>query len=127
MKRFSTVITLSFLLLNPVTGCSATEAEMPGKLKDEYGCISSAGYSWSQLKSECVRIWEQGIPVKDSMKPYRWAGGYVIFSEDGKRAELHLADIKNASILRKKENIFENQNFLLKKLNGNWHLTRKKI
>lgn len=26
---------------------------------DEYGCIGSAGYSWCEPKSKCLRIWEE--------------------------------------------------------------------
>jgi len=36
------------------------EDEIPllGSDRDEFGCISSAGYSWSEEKQECVRPWE---------------------------------------------------------------------
>jgi hypothetical protein len=53
--------------------------------KDEHGCIGSAGYTWSQSKGECVRVWEQtselekaydfaynnGITTMDSLKKFR--------------------------------------------------------
>lgn len=27
---------------------------------DEHGCKASAGYTWSEIKQDCVRIWEVG-------------------------------------------------------------------
>lgn len=27
--------------------------------KDEHGCISSAGYSWCEVKNKCLRVWEE--------------------------------------------------------------------
>lgn len=27
--------------------------------KDEHGCIGSAGYSWCEPKSKCLRVWEE--------------------------------------------------------------------
>lgn len=32
----------------------------PGSDRDAHGCIPSAGYTWSEIKKECVRIWEAG-------------------------------------------------------------------
>ena len=32
--------------------------ELVGGDKDEHGCIGSAGYSWCEAKSECLRPWE---------------------------------------------------------------------
>lgn len=39
-----------------------------GADRDEHGCIPSAGYSWCEVKSKCLRIWEEeciatGTPV----------------------------------------------------------------
>lgn len=31
---------------------------MPGGDADEHGCIGSAGYTWCQLRNECLRVWE---------------------------------------------------------------------
>ena len=30
--------------------------------RDEHGCIGSAGYSWCESKSKCLRVWEEGCP-----------------------------------------------------------------
>lgn len=30
--------------------------------RDEHGCIGSAGYSWCEVKSKCLRVWEESCP-----------------------------------------------------------------
>lgn len=32
---------------------------MVGGDRDAHGCIGSAGYSWCEIKSKCLRIWEE--------------------------------------------------------------------
>ena len=33
-------------------------AEMVGNDKDEHGCIASAGYTWSEVQQNCIRLFE---------------------------------------------------------------------
>jgi len=33
---------------------------MTGNDRDEHGCIGSAGYTWSVVKNDCIRIFEAG-------------------------------------------------------------------
>lgn len=35
------------------------DQQIVGGDKDEHGCIGSAGYSWCEPKSKCLRIWEE--------------------------------------------------------------------
>eukprot|EP00418_Pyrodinium_bahamense_P007017 CAMPEP_0179023364 /NCGR_PEP_ID=MMETSP0796-20121207/6890_1 /TAXON_ID=73915 /ORGANISM="Pyrodinium bahamense, Strain pbaha01" /LENGTH=269 /DNA_ID=CAMNT_0020719269 /DNA_START=70 /DNA_END=879 /DNA_ORIENTATION=+ len=39
----------------------ATAASLLGGDRDEHGCIPSAGYSWCEAESSCIRPWEHGI------------------------------------------------------------------
>ena len=104
------------------------EQEMIGGQKDRHGCLNTAGYAWSRLRQQCIRIWEQGISVEDPVKPDEWAGSYAVFSEDGKKVELYLADSPDDSpILENQDGVFENLEFRLEKHQGTWHLIRKKI
>ena len=32
-----------------------------GSDKDEHGCIASAGYTWSEVQKDCIRLWEKGV------------------------------------------------------------------
>ena len=105
------------------------EPEIIGGQRDEHGCLGPAGYSWSPIKSECIRIWKTGTLIEDPGNPNGWAGSYVVFSKDAQKAELHLADIEGYPLLEKKgkEGIFENSRFRLSQRNGSWFLERKDI
>ena len=40
------------------------EDNMVGNDKDEYGCIASAGYIWSEVQKDCIRLWEKGVRME---------------------------------------------------------------
>lgn len=67
---------------------------------DIHGCKASAGYTWSTLKKECIRIFE-GTKLShfDDGKTYTTVS-YVIF--DGNKAELFLDTQKESIILERK-------------------------
>ena len=75
----SIILTLSTGVLS---GYAAMEPEMVGGQRDRHGCLDTAGYTWSRLKQQCIRIWEQGISVENPVKPDEWAGSYAVFSKD---------------------------------------------
>lgn len=114
------------LSLNALSGCSAMEPEIIGGQRDRHGCSSTAGYTWSGLKQQCIRIWEQGILVEDSGKADEWTGSYAVFSEDEEKVELYLTDSSDVPpILESQGGIFENHDFRLERHQGVWHLIRK--
>ena len=53
IMRLLMVLILCLSLL----GCA--EEQIVGGDKDEHGCIGSAGYTWCELKQECLRVWEE--------------------------------------------------------------------
>lgn len=71
-----------------------------GADRDKHGCIGSAGYTYSVLKNDCIRVFEQKIKLHqiDSAKNYK-AIAAVIFSSDNKKAEVFLANYKESQIL----------------------------
>lgn len=68
--------------------------------KDVHGCRVSAGYTYSQIKNDCVRVFEQKIKLKEvnSDKNYTSMTA-VIFSKDMKRAEIFIPDGNAKSII----------------------------
>lgn len=64
-----------------------------GNDRDVHGCIGSAGYTYSQIKNECVRVFEQKIKLKevDGDKSYSTMTA-VIFSKNMKKAEIFIPD-----------------------------------
>ncbi|OMQ13562.1 hypothetical protein [[Flexibacter] sp. ATCC 35103] len=76
-------------------------AVMVGGDSDAHGCKGSAGYIWSSLKKECVRLFETGTKLShaEDGKTYSTVA-YVIF--DGNKAELFLDTQKEPILLERK-------------------------
>ncbi|MDY0989853.1 hypothetical protein SOM12_20650 [Flavobacterium sp. CFBP9031] len=81
---------------------------------DSHGCKASAGYTWSALKKECIRIFENSTKLNhaEDGKTYSTVS-YVIF--DGNKAELFLDTQKESIILERKS---EGDSWV----NGDWQL-----
>jgi len=90
------------------------ERKAVGADQDSHGCKASAGYTWSKLKKECIRIFE-GTKLShfDDGKKYSTVS-YVIF--DGNKAELFLDTQKESIILERKS---EGDSWV----NGDWQLS----
>lgn len=78
----------------------AQKAPVVGGDKDVHGCKASAGYTYSQLRNNCVRVFEQKIKLKEvgSDKSYTSMTA-VIFSKDMKKAEVFIPDASAKSII----------------------------
>lgn len=78
-----------------------------GTDKDAHGCVASAGYKWSKLKEECVRVFEEGYrlnSIEELKGESMTKSAFVLFEENGDRAELFLPDEPDAVMLtREKE------------------------
>jgi hypothetical protein len=77
---------------------------MVGGDRDEHDCIGSAGYQWSEVRKECVRLFEKGVrlnPVDASLN--QSVSAFIILSEDQSKAELFLPDSNKSKILIQNE------------------------
>ena len=63
-----------------------TSGPLLGGARDEHGCLTSAGYVWSEARQDCVRLFEEGIRLEAADGSNRSA--YVVFSRDSLKAEL---------------------------------------
>ncbi|MBL3549921.1 MULTISPECIES: hypothetical protein [Chryseobacterium] len=76
----------------------AQKTPVLGGDKDAHGCIGSAGYTYSQIKKDCIRTFEEKIKLKEVAS----GGGYiaaVIFSKDKKKAEVFVKDVEGGSLI----------------------------
>lgn len=58
----------------------ADTVHVVGGDKDKHGCIASAGYTWSEVQKDCIRLWEKGVrmnAVDDAEKVL-----FLVFSPD---------------------------------------------
>jgi hypothetical protein len=104
---FSIIMGLSFSCAKKVS--EENKTAKPQEIKpvvvggdsDAHGCKASAGYTWSTLKKECVRLFEVGTKLAhaEDGKTYSTVA-YVIF--DGNKAELFLDTQKDPILLERK-------------------------
>lgn len=124
---FKKLFAVSLALAMTTFALPSAQAEQPvmiGGQRDQHGCLSPAGYTWSKLQSQCIRIWEAGEKVADVANPVEWAGSYAVFSQDGNQVELFLADQQETPILEKQDDGFANADFKLQKKDDGWQLFR---
>ncbi|GGG59649.1 hypothetical protein [Epilithonimonas arachidiradicis] len=100
MKRllFDVFCIATIVACNKSAGPSHTETHsnrpVSGGEKNNPGCLSSAGERWSELKQDCIQVFNIGF----RLNPIEPASGqtvisaFVIFSDDLSRIELFLPD-----------------------------------
>lgn len=83
----------------PVSG----EDKLVGNDRDEHGCIGSAGYSWSEVLQDCIRIWESGTRLKP-VEGDSTLIAYIVFNADSSKVELFYPGQKNSEVLDRRTN-----------------------
>ncbi len=79
---------------------SPADAPAVGGQKDEHGCLSGAGYTWSAVRNDCIRLWEEGVAFVPSDTPDATSSTYVVFSADSSQAEVFLPADKRIVLKR---------------------------
>lgn len=71
-----------------------------GADRDVHGCIGSAGYTWSIIKKECIRIFEIGIRLNPAAAVVnKTSSAFIIFDKDKLKAELFVPGQPVSSII----------------------------
>lgn len=109
MKRI-----LFSLLAVTLFGCSPTQKPITGIPekadvknlktggdKDEHGCMASAGYSWSVLKNDCIRTFDQHQLMPTESKGTAVLAAFFLFNADETKAELFLPTEKTGIVLQR--------------------------
>ena len=81
-----------------------------GGLSDKYGCIPSAGMTYSQLQGECIQVFNQGLRLNPIQVNEAIISAFILFSKNGKRAEVFLPNNKSVILDTKDDVIFEKNN-----------------
>lgn len=83
-------------------GQKAEGTPVLGGDKDAHGCKASAGYTFSYVKNDCVRTFEQKIQLKEqNPKASYTSNAAVIFSKDMKKAEIFVPESQQSVILNR--------------------------
>ncbi len=100
-RGFALVMALAAL---PAIAAAATAQTPPvvGADRDPHGCIGSAGYTWSQVRHKCLRLFEDGIRLNPVRKGAAIISAFVLFAsdDDTKVAELFLPGQHGSILLR---------------------------
>ena len=82
------------VILAVAAGCGISRTKsvaMVGSDVDGHGCRPSAGFTWSEVRGDCVRIFEAGVSMVPEKNPAATHATYVVFSADSTRAEVFWA------------------------------------
>lgn len=89
-----------------------------GADKDVHYCIASAGYTYSELKKECIRAFEQKIQLQEIATRGNYNAA-VVFNNDLSKAEIFLKEEKRSVILQwSTKGIWKNDNYTLTQNKG---------
>ena len=88
------------LILLVLSACSPKLAHLPeesapdiaisGGDREAHGCVATAGYTWSRLLQNCVRLFEAGTALTNAKDPDATSVAYVILDAKSDKAELFL-------------------------------------
>ncbi len=86
-----------------LAACGGTNRSLAvGGRKDAHGCLAAAGYTWSAVRHDCIRIFEAGVQLLDSRNPDAVLAAYAVFSDDGAQAELFLPAAADHPVLTRR-------------------------
>jgi hypothetical protein len=77
--------------------------EIVGNDRDAHGCIGTAGYTWSQIRQECIRIFESGQLLSPIDKS-ETSAAFVVYGANWSKLELFSPTSSTSIILLKSEN-----------------------
>mgnify|MGYP003450125606 CR=1 FL=1 len=92
--------TLFAAFLLTITSVLFAQQPKAGADKDAHGCIASAGYTYSLLKKECIRTFDQKIQLKEIATKGNYTAA-VLFNKDQSKAEIFLKEEKKSLILKR--------------------------
>lgn len=83
--------------------------EAPGSYKDNHGCITSAGQTWSQLQQDCIQVFNKGFRLNpiEYKKDEAVISAFILFNDDQSKLELFLPEDDD-----------QNKTFILNKVNN---------
>lgn len=109
-------MTTILIIIISILGLSQNQI---GGQKDSNGCLTGAGFQWSNLEKSCIRAFELKIQLHNSSKTFS-AG--ILFSKDQSKAEIFTKEV--SEILHKsKVDTYKNKYYILHKKNGKWILS----
>jgi hypothetical protein len=132
-KKSLILACFAFLSLASFAQTTVVPAPMVGNDSDAHGCKGSAGYQWSVVRNECIRVFESGIRLEPKAAQLdKNLSAFVVFKSDtdDSKAELFLSSSKTSIMLSKvgKNNAgtWKNKQYTLTQWKGMYSLENNK-
>jgi hypothetical protein len=110
MKKTILITSLIALFTSCANNKNTSSSPKAGSDLDTHNCIASAGYTWSELKNDCVRSWEVGVQFDPSEnRSNKTSIASVLFLKG--KAEVFASELKKPVVLTAVKNgniLFEN-------------------
>jgi hypothetical protein len=105
---------------------TAVTPAVTGADMDAHGCKGSAGYTWSELKQNCIRVFEDGTKLTAAVSTIdQTTAAFVVFNTDSSKAELFIPNITSSVVIDKQAaNTWKDSTFSLS--NNQTHLILEK-
>lgn len=76
-----------------------------GNDKDSHGCLTSAGYQWSELLKDCIRPFEKGIRLDPTSNNTENGMTCLVFNADSSQVEVFLPAVIRHPILQRQPSL----------------------
>ena len=88
--------TILLVAIGSLMACNAPQ-KVVGNDQDKHGCKGSAGQTWSELKQNCIQVFNEGTRLNpiDVQKDEAVISAFLVFNGDLSKAELFLSDKPN--------------------------------
>lgn len=104
-----------------------------GVAKDKHGCNAAAGYTWSEVRKDCIRLFEEGIQFSAAAGQDSTLAAYVVFSADSLQAEVFLPNLKTQAVLERRQlpgggyawNQEDDDTVNVRKVDGRWVIEQR--
>ncbi|WP_373551136.1 hypothetical protein [Haliscomenobacter sp.] len=127
-SRFTLFALFMFLLLSACNAQKPDGTPTVGGDRDKHGCIGSAGYQWSELRGECLRLFEIGIRLDPKAKDLnQTTSAFIVFKSMDEDAKVELFLPGEKAILLPKigkddAGTWKNKKYVLKQWRGMYSL-----
>ena len=100
---------------------------------DAHGCNAAAGYTWSEVRQNCVRLFEDGMKFTAAAGQDSTLAAYVVFAADSLKAEVFLPNQEANPILERRElpkggyawNQEDDDTLNVRQVDGNWVIEQR--
>ena len=104
-----------------------------GVAEDDHGCNAAAGYTWSEVKQNCIRLFEDGVQLVSETDKSSSSAAYVVFAADSLKAEVYVPGHDNHPVLDRRTlpaggyvwNQEDDDTYNVHRLDGKWVIEQR--